>query len=224
MTGNAWTPNEASGQRLPRAAATRLSLYLRRVEQLLRAGATKVSSREIGHSLGVTDAQVRKDLAALGRLGQPGIGYDTHDLALVLRQTLGLHRTWAIVLVGVGNLARALLRYRGFREQGFHIVALADADPAKIGQTVEGLVIHSPEKLPELVAQTGAELAIITVPSENAQAVADQLVGAGIRGILNFAPAILHVPPGICLVSVDLTVQLEQLAFLVQAACTQGNS
>jgi redox-sensing transcriptional repressor len=110
------------------------------------------------------------------------------------------------------------LRYRGFQQQGFRIVALVDADPAKIGQRVEGLPIHSPAELPALVAATGAELGLLTVPADSAQAVADALVAAGIRGLLNFAPTVLRLPPEpkVSLVSVDLTVQLEQLAFLVQ--------
>jgi redox-sensing transcriptional repressor len=115
----------------------------------------------------------------------------------------------------VGNLARALLRYRGFSQHGFHIVALFDSDPAKVGQRVEGLEVQPPEKLAEVIAAAHAELAILTVPAEQAQAVADALVAAGIRGVLNFAPAILRLPSTVRLVAVDLAVQLEQLAFLV---------
>src|SRR5262245_37613391 len=109
--------------RLPRASAQRLSLYLRRLEELLREGAVKVSSGQLGAALGVTDAQVRRDLAYLGNLGQPGIGYPTGELIAAIRRTLGLNRPWSVVVVGVGNLARALLRYRGFQRQGFRIVA-----------------------------------------------------------------------------------------------------
>lgn len=109
-----------------------------------------------------------------------------------------------------------LLRYRGFQQQGFRIVALFDADPAKVGQEVEGLRVFAPERMTEVIAATGAELGILTVPSEVAQTVADALVAAGVRGVLNFAPTVLRLPPQVSLVSVDLTVQLEQLAFLVQ--------
>jgi redox-sensing transcriptional repressor len=193
-----------------------LSLYLRRLEEFVRAGLTKVSSGQLGEALGVTDTQVRKDLASLGSLGQPGIGYPTRELVLAIRRTLGIDRDWAVALVGVGNLARALLRYRGFRQQGFRIVALFDADPAKIGQRVEGLEIHPPGRIAAVVAETGVELGLLTVPAEAAQGVADALVAAGIRGVLNFAPVVLRLPPSVRLVSVDLTVQLEQLAFLVQ--------
>jgi redox-sensing transcriptional repressor len=204
--------------RLSRASVGRLSLYLRRVEGLSRAGVAKVSSGQLGEALGITDAQVRKDLAALGNLGHPGVGYATQELSAAIRRALGIDREWAVVLVGVGNLARALLRYRGFQQRGFRIVALFDADPAKVGQRVDGLEVYPPERLASVIAATGAELGLLTVPSESAQGVADALVAAGVRGVLNFAPVVLRLPPGVSLVSVDLTVQLEQLAFLVQVA------
>jgi redox-sensing transcriptional repressor len=202
--------------RLSRASVGRLSLYLRRVEELLGEGSPTVSSGQLGESLGLSDAQVRKDLAYLGSLGQPGIGYPTQELVSAIRRTLGIDRDWAVALVGVGNLARALLRYQGFGRQGFRIVALFDVDPAKVGQRLEGLEVHSLEELPAILAATGAELGLLTVPAEAAQTVADALVAAGIRGVLNFAPVVLRLPPQVSLVSVDLTVQLEHLAFLVQ--------
>ncbi len=179
---------------------------------------TKVSSGQLGEALRISDAQVRKDLAALGNLGHPGVGYVTQELIAAIRRALGIDREWAVVLVGVGNLARALLRYRGFQQRGFRIVALFDADPAKVGQRVDGLEVYPPERLAAVVAATGAELGLLTVPSEAAQGVADALVAAGVRGVLNFAPVVLRLPPGVRLVAVDLTVQLEQLAFLVQMA------
>jgi redox-sensing transcriptional repressor len=207
---------DSSEPRLSRASVGRFSLYLRHLEGLRSEGSKTVSSGQLGEALGITDAQVRKDLAYLGNLGLPGIGYPTGELIAALRRKLGIDRTWSVAVVGVGNLARALLRYRGFQQQGFRIVALFDAEPAKVGQCVEGLQIHGPERMREVIAATGAELGLLTVPSESAQAVADALVAAGIRGVLNFAPVVLRLPPGISLVSVDLAVQLEQLAFLVQ--------
>jgi redox-sensing transcriptional repressor len=205
-----------SDPRPSRASVGRLSLYLRHLEGLLREGTATVSSSQLGAPLGVTDAQVRKDLAYLGNLGQPGIGYPTQDLIAALRRALGIDRTWTVALVGVGNLARALLRYRGFQQRGFRIVALFDADPGKVGQQVDGLTIHAMDDIPAVLTATGAELGVLTVPSESAQPVADALAAAGIKGILNFAPVILRLPSRVSLVSVDLTVQLEQLAFLVQ--------
>jgi redox-sensing transcriptional repressor len=205
-----------SEPRPSRASVGRLSLYLRRLEGLLREGTTKVSSSQLGEALGVTDAQVRKDLAYLGHLGHPGIGYAAPELTAAIRRALGIDREWAVALAGVGNLARALLHYHGFAARGFRVVALFDADPAKVGQRVEGLTVHGPEAMASVVAATRAELGVLAVPAESAQAVADALIAAGVRGLLNFAPAVLRAPPGVSVVSVDLTVQLEQLAFLVQ--------
>jgi redox-sensing transcriptional repressor len=205
-----------SEPRLSRATVGRLSLYLRRLDELHREGAAKVSSGQLGEALGVTDAQVRKDLAYLGNLGHSGIGYPTPELIAAIRNTLGLNRTWGVALVGVGNLARALLRYAGFQRQGFRIVALFDIDPAKIGQRLENLEIHALKSMPTVIAATGAELGLLTVPADTAQAVADLLVAAGVRGVLNFAPVVLRLPSHVSLVSVDLAIQLEQLAFLVQ--------
>jgi redox-sensing transcriptional repressor len=201
---------------LSRASAGRLSLYLRCLEGLEREGAQKVSSGQLGDALGVSDAQVRKDLACLGNLGQPGIGYSTSDLVPAIREALGINREWNAVLVGVGNLARALLKYRGFQKQGFRIVALCDNDPAKLSQPIENLPVTPLNQIAERIRSADIELGILTVPADAAQAVADQLVAAGIRGILNFAPTVLKVPPGVSLVTVDLAIQLEQLAFMVQ--------
>ena len=183
---------------------------------LHREGASKVSSRLLGDALGVTDAQVRKDLAYLGNLGQPGIGYDAPELIAAIRHALGIDRTWPTVLVGVGNLARALLRYQGFVERGFRFVALFDADPTKIGLTIEGLTVRGLEEMPAVLAAAKVELGVLTVPSQAAQSVAEALAAAGIRGVLNFTPQVLRLPAEISVVSVDLTVQLEQLAFLVR--------
>jgi len=204
-----------SGERLSRAAAHRMSLYLRALAAW-PAESGKVSSSRIASACGVTDAQVRRDLAALGSLGQRGIGYEAKELTSAIRAALAIDRTWPAVLVGVGNLARALLRYRGFRAQGFDIVGLFDADPAKIGQEIEGLAVEPVSSLGERAAKLGAELAILTVPADAAQDVADALVKAGVRGVLNFAPVLLKLPPKVKLVTVDLAIQLEQLAFLIQ--------
>lgn len=210
------TASSSGGEpRLSRASVNRFSLYLRHLERLHQEGTHKVSSSQLGDALGINDAQVRKDLAYLGNLGQPGIGYHARDLITALRHRMGIDRPWSAVVVGVGNLARALLRYRGFERQGFQFAALFDADPRKIGQEVDGLTIHPPERMAEIIAATGASLGVLAVPAEAAQNVAEALIAAGVRGILNFAPTVLRLPPEVSLVSVDLAVQLEQLAFLV---------
>lgn len=202
-------------QRLSRASIGRFSLYLRHLERFQAEGARSVSSSMLGEALGITDAQVRKDLAYLGSLGQPGIGYPVQELIAALRHRLGVDRQWPAVVVGIGNLARALLRYKGFERHGFKFVALFDADPNKVGQVIDGLEVLPLERVREVIAATGAELGVLAVPAEAAQSVADALVEAGIRGILNFAPTVPRVPAGINLVGVDLAIQLEQLAFLV---------
>jgi redox-sensing transcriptional repressor len=208
-------PTAGQDSRMSRASVGRFSLYLRRLEDVLIEGHKRVSSHSLGESLGISDTQIRKDLASLGSLGQPGIGYDVAELIGAIRSTLGIDRTWNAILVGVGNLARALLRYQGFVERGFRIVALFDADPEKVGTTLEGLPIYPPERMKEVIEATGAELGILTVPAHSVQNVADGMIAAGIRGLLNFAPGIVRVPEGVRVVGVDLTVQLEQLAFLV---------
>ncbi len=213
---------EGHEARPSRASVGRLSLYLRRLELFLIQGIKKVSSGQLGEPLGVTDAQVRKDLAHLGHLGQPGIGYPVGEVIAAIRRVLGIDRDWFVAVAGVGNLARALLRYRGFQQRGFRIVALFDTDPGKIGTLVDGLTVQPPEAMGTVIPATGAELGVVAVPSEAAQAVTDALVAAGVRGILNFAPIVLRLPSGVALVSVDLTVQLEHLAFLVQE-CADGS-
>lgn len=208
-------PASEGEARLSRASVGRFSLYLRCVQQLHKEGASTVSSTQMGEALGINDAQVRKDLAYFGNLGHRGVGYRAQELITALRSALGVNRAWSVVLVGVGNLARALLRYRGFEQQGFHIVALFDVDPEKIGQTVEGIPVYATDNLKSVVEETKAELAIMTVPSESAQNIADVLAAAHIRGIMNFAPVTLRLPDTVHLVSVDLAAQLEQLASLV---------
>lgn len=204
-------------QRLSRAAAQRLSLYLRCLSAW-PVDKGKVSSGRIAAAVGVSDAQVRRDLAALGHLGQRGIGYEASDLTTAIRAALGIDRKWRAVLVGVGNLARALLKYQGFRAQGFEIVGLFDADQSKVGQVVEGISVESIGSLAERIGALQAELGVVTVPGDVAQSVADVLADSGVRGILNFAPVVLRLPPSVRMVTVDLTIQLEQLAFLIQHA------
>src|SRR3981081_3692653 len=144
-------PGPTGGEpRISRASVGRFSLYLRHLERFHREGVQTVSSGQLGVALGITDAQVRKDLACLGNLGQPGIGYPAQELMIALRIRLGIDRQWSAVVVGVGNLARALLRYRGFEKQGFGFVALFDADHEKVGQFIDGLEIHPPERMAEV--------------------------------------------------------------------------
>jgi redox-sensing transcriptional repressor len=194
---------------------SRLSLYLRELQHLVREGRATVSSSQLGKVLGFTDAQVRKDLAYFGHFGHPGIGYRCHELIAEIRHILGTDRQWTVTMVGVGNMGRALLRYKGFAAQGFRIVAAFDVDPRLAGTKVEGVPIYSEDRLLDVVRQQRIQLGMITVPATAAQRVADRLIAAGIVGIVNFAPVTLSLPDGIALVGVDLTTELEQLAFSV---------
>jgi redox-sensing transcriptional repressor len=200
---------------VPDVVVSRLSLYLRELQHLVGDGCSTVSSSQLGQTLGVSDAQVRKDLAYFGHFGQPGIGYRCEELIDAVRRILGTDRQWIVALAGVGNMGRALLRYKGFAAQGFRIVAAFDLDPRIIGSIVEGVPIYDSGRLREIVRTEGIQLGMITVPAARAQDVAEQLVGAGVAGILNFAPVALSLPDGVPLVRVDLTTELEQLAFAV---------
>jgi redox-sensing transcriptional repressor len=210
----------ATSKAAPKAVIGRVSLYLRQLESFQRQERETVSSSQLGAALGINDAQVRKDLAFFGQFGHPGRGYPIEELINTLRHILGIDRSWPSALFGLGNLGRALLRYRGFRARGFHLVALFDTDPKKIGATVDGLTVRSPDALEATVRESRVDLAILCVPAESAQRVADQVVSAGITGILNFAPTALFVPPSVSVVAVDLSVQLEHLAYRVLNAST----
>jgi len=203
---------------VPSPAVRRLSLYLRRMEQLQGEGVATVSSRQLADSLGLTDAQVRKDLAYFGQFGQPGVGYRVDDMIARLRHILGTDRIWTVLLMGAGNLGRALAAYRGFEHKGFRLAAVFDTDPNKVGKRLGGLEIRPLETLDQVVRQEQIRLAILAVPADAAQAAADRLVAAGVRGILNFAPVSLVVPEGVGLAGVDLAVHLEQLSFAVNSA------
>jgi len=200
---------------VPNPAVRRLSLYLRQLESFKRKDRRTVSSKQLGESLGLTDAQVRKDFAYFGQFGHPGIGYRVEDLIAQVKRILGTDKTWNVLLVGAGNLGRALLAYKGFDQKGFRLVAVFDADAAKAGKKYGPFAIQPMSELADTVQKQSIRLGIIAVPADSAQDVADQLVAAGVRGLLNFAPVSLTVPPDVALNAVDLAVQLEQLSFQV---------
>jgi len=191
-------------------------LYLRCLESLERGGETTTSSRELSAALGITAAQVRKDLGYFGQFGYPGLGYKIPQLIGELRAILGTDRNWNVALVGIGHLGSALARYRGFERQGFSITALFDESPALVGTDVGGRSVRPLDALHETVEREEIQLGIVAVPADSAQHVADLLVEAGIRGIFNFAPAVLNLPDHVGYVSIDLAVQLEQLTFFVR--------
>lgn len=200
---------------VPKAVVHRLSLYLREIQHLIAVGHPTTSSGRLGRQLGFSDAQVRRDLAYFGHFGQPGVGYRCDELVEAIRSILGTDREWRVAMVGVGNLGRALLGYRGFGSQGFSIVAAFDADQEKTERQVEGVPVYSLEQLDRIVRSERIELGLLAVPADAAQQSADRLVAAGITGILNFAPVTLNLPDGVSHVGVDLATELEQLCFSV---------
>ena len=200
---------------VPKPVVGRLSLYLREVQHLIRDGRETTNSNELGRLLGVTDAQVRKDLAYFGQFGHPGVGYRCQELVAAIKIIMGTNTSWNVALIGIGNLGRALLRYKGFHEQGFQIVAAFDVDDGGIGTKVEGVDVYHVQHLAKIVMQQSIRLVTIAVPSHAAQTVVDQIVEIGIEGILNFAPVTISVPSQVRVIGVDLAMELEQLAFTV---------
>ena len=203
---------------IPNPAVRRLSLYLRQLEAFKRKDRRTISSKQLGESLNLTDAQVRKDLAYFGQFGHPGIGYRVDELIAKVKQILGTDKTWNVLLAGAGNLGRALIAYRGFDAKGFRLAAVFDNDPTKVGEKIGDFTIQPLTELSATIAQSNIRLAILAVPADVAQDLADQLVASGIRGLLNFAPVSINVPPENALNAVDLAVQLEQISFQVSLA------
>jgi redox-sensing transcriptional repressor len=210
-----------SDSTVPKVVVSRLSLYLRELQRLEAAGQQTISSGQLGQLLGFSDAQVRKDLGFFGQFGYPGVGYRCDELIRAMRDILGTNHSWSVAMVGVGNLGQALLGYRGFGRQNFAIAAAFDADPAKVGQTVQGLVIQPLDELSTTVRAKGIRLGMIVVPADRAQEAADQLVAAGVEGIVNFAPVTLVLPAHVQNVGVDLAIELEQLSFAVTSKLTK---
>jgi redox-sensing transcriptional repressor len=205
---------------IPAPAVRRLSLYLRQLETLQAGDRKTVSSRQLGGSLGLSDAQVRKDLAYFGQFGHPGVGYRVPELVQRLRRILGTDKKTGVLLVGAGNLGRALIAYRGFAKRGFDVVAVFDNDADKLGRDIPGrttLKIQPLSELPTVAKKHAIRVGILAVPAASAQAVAELMVFAGIRGILNFAPTTLQVGEGVSVSSVDLAVHLEQLSYKISA-------
>jgi redox-sensing transcriptional repressor len=209
---------------VPDPAVKRMSLYLRQLESCQKKGTKTISSKQLGESLSLTDAQVRKDLAYFGQFGHPGVGYRVEELIVQVRKILGTDKIWNVVLVGAGNLGRALLAYHGFDAKGFRLVAVFDNDAGKVGGKLGDFQIQPLSELEATAQKFHVRLAMMAVPADHAQDVADQLVSAGIRGLLNFAPVSLSVPGDVAVNSVDLAVQLEQLSFQVGQPTGSGTT
>ncbi|KQS59250.1 REX family transcriptional regulator [Geodermatophilus sp. Leaf369] len=201
---------------IPEATVARLAVYLRVLAGLSGGGRSHVSSQELASAAGVNPAGLRKDLSYLGPCGVRGVGYAVPALRERLARALGVEQQRACVLVGMGNLGSALAGYAGFGSRGFTFVGLLDADPARVGDLVGDTTVRPVEDLEAVVAEHGVTIAVVTTPAEVAQSVCDRLVAAGVRSIVNFAPQALTVPAGVDVRQVDLSVELQVLAFLDQ--------
>lgn len=207
---------------IPFPSLRRLPMYHRRLCRALEEGQTVISSQELGDSADVPAAQVRKDLGHVGEFGRPGVGYDVCELLGRLEEFLGLVNDKEAILVGVGNLGRALVSYPGFENYGLHIVALFDSDPAKVGTTVDGREVFPVTRLSSLARRLNVQMGIITVPRDAAQAVADAMVAGGIGVIWSFAPCSLNVPAGVLVKCEDLAAELATLSHQITRRASGG--
>ena len=203
-------------RRIPEATVARLPLYYRALLEMAEQRIPTVSSERLAEMAGVNAAKVRKDFSYLGSYGTRGVGYDVEYLLFQISRELGLTQDWPVVIVGIGNLGAALANYRGFSARGFRIVALVDADPAKCGMEVGGLTVEPLIDLARIVAERHVAIGIIATPASAAQDVAELLVSAGVTSVLNFAPTVIAVPPGVSLRKVDLSIELQILSFYQQ--------
>ncbi len=201
---------------LPQPAVGRLSLYFRELHRLLDADVSSVNSQELGRLVNVSPAVVRRDISALGTIGRRGVGYDIRKLVDRIGTVLGSGVQWKVVLVGVGSLGNALLRYRGFERLGFELIAAFDNDLQRIGKVAGGVTVRDASELEQFLKEHPAELAILAVPAQEAAETAGRLLAGGIEGILNFAPTTLRLPGNVAVVNVDLASELQRLAFSVQ--------
>ena len=205
-------------KRIADSTVRRLSMYLRYLEDLDASGQSTASSDELARLCGTTPAQVRKDLSFFGSFGKRGLGYPVHGLTAQLREILGLGREWKVVIVGAGKIGAALANYRGFFQRGFRVVGVYDNSPEKVGQLWGTAVIRHVAAMPADIQHEQALIAVLATPGEDAQELVDALVGAGIRAILNFAPAKITVPSHVALKSVNMAMELEGLSFALTHA------
>ena len=202
-----------TGRDIPEATVARLPIYLRALTTLSEQGTSTCSSEDLASAAGVNSAKLRKDLSYLGSYGTRGVGYDVEYLRYQIAREIGLTQDWPVIIVGIGNLGHALANYSGFRSRGFRVVALLDADPSGHGQLVAGLPVRPFDELESIVAEQDVAIGVIATPALAAQSVADRMVDAGITSILNFAPTVLSVPDGVDVRKVDLSIELQILAF-----------
>ena len=202
---------------IPEVVIDRLPVYARTLALLDRQGRQVVSSQDLGDQLGVTPAQIRKDLSYFGRFGKQGRGYNVKRLLEELRQILGLDRQWPMVLVGVGQLGRAIVGYGGFAPQGFRIIEAFDSDPKIIGARVDGLVVKPVDSLPQVLRAGKVAIGIVAVPAATAQEVIDMLVANGVQAIVNYAPIAPQAPPHVRIKDIDPVLALQSMTFYIKS-------
>ena len=202
----------------------RLPVYLRVLAEEAAAGVSTISSERLAELAGVNAAKVRKDLSHLGSYGTRGVGYDVDYLAFQMSRELGLTEARPVVIVGAGNLGQALANYGGFSSRGFPVLAMVDSDPDKVGRTIGGVPVRHVDDLPGIVADSPNTIGVVATPAPVSQSVADRLVDAGVRSILNFAPVVLAVPSGVLVRKVDLATELQILSFYQQRSAPSRRS
>ena len=221
--GDRYPDAPPSGDRLPEATVSRLPVYLRVLTGMAERGVVTVSSDQLATGAGVNSAKLRKDLSHLGSYGIRGVGYDVEYLIYQVSRALGLTQDWPVVIVGAGNLGRALANYGGFATRGFRIAALLDCDPVLVGTQVGRLAVRHSDDLEDVVAQHKVAIGAIATPAGSAQGVCDRLIAVGVTSILNFAPLVLNVADGVDVRKVDLSIELQILAFHAQRRSVERN-
>lgn len=200
-------------KKIPSIVIPRLSRYYRVLYEYDKN--TWISSKQLSENTGFSAAQIRRDLTYFGQFGIPGRGYKAEDLKKSIRSILGLDKKWKVALIGIGNLGRALLGYRGFKEQGFNIIAAFDVDKSKVGRKINNVIVYDMQDIEKVFKANDINIALITVPEAVAQSAAEKAVHAGVKAILNFAPAHLKLPPNVKQMHIDMTIEIERLSFLI---------
>lgn len=202
-----------NAEKIPDIIIGRLPVYLRALQRMADRGMKTTSSQELGDNVGISAAQIRKDISQFGEFGKQGTGYSIPFLMDKLRSILKVDRSWDVVLVGAGDMGHALARYQGFANRGFNIVMVFDNDPEKIGEKIDPFVVEDSSRMVEKVRAAGIKMAMLTIPAASAQDVAEKLVQAGVKCILNYAPIHLVVPEGVRVQHIDPAIHLQRMTF-----------
>lgn len=201
---------------IPDIVISRLPLYLRSLQRMANQNRLITSSQELGERLGISAAQIRKDLSLFGEFGKQGTGYNILFLIEKIRQILKVDRVWEIVVVGAGDIGSAVARYQGFTDRGFRVAMVFDRDPSKIGTRIGDFIVQDSKNLSEVISKAGIKIGMIAVPSPDAQSVADQLVRGGVRAILNYAPITINVPSGVQVQYIDPSIHLQRMTYYLE--------